>query len=487
MSYISLKFALFVAVIFGLYYVLPKKARAWVLLAGSIFFYGCFSPKYLLFLLFASASTFYVAKLLPRINKKRLIITACIAVNAGVWFAIKWLPWMFTTDERVLSKLFIPISLPETSFIVPIGISYFTLQAIAYLLDVSSGKIQAEKHFWKYLLFISWFPSIVQGPISRYDQLKPQLFNNDKIDFEKIREGLLLVLVGLVKKMVIADRLSIFVAKCFTDYEHLGGIVLYLGAICYSIQLFADFSACVDICRGVSKMFGIEMINNFNRPYLARSIKEFWGKWHVSFSLWLKDYIYIPLGGNRKGTFRRYVNIIVTFVLSGIWHGAGFTFLAWGFLHAAYQIIGNATKNLRSKVKKLIGVKENSSSEKIYQTVITFNLVTFAWIFFRSNGFEAALLYIKNMFTNFLPWELFDQTMFSLGVSQNAFTLILLHLIVWFAVEYFTKNQKEGIDALVRSHLIIRWAIYILLIFDVILFGVYGSQFDMSGFLYGGF
>ncbi len=487
MHYISLEFVLFVAITFLLYYVLPKKMRGIVLLSSSLVFYGFFNVKYLIFLLFTAISTFFTAKFLPRVSKKRLLVTACIAVNAGIWFLIKYLPSMFGVIENVFSKLLMPINMPEISLLVPVGISYFTLQAISYLVDVKSGRVEAEKHFWKYLLFLSWFPAIVQGPISRYSQLKPQLLNTEKINFDKIRQGLLFVLIGLVKKMVIADRLAIFVGTCFSEYEGLGGITLYLGAVCYSVQLFADFSGCIDICRGVSKLFGVEMINNFARPYLARSIKEFWGKWHISFSTWLKDYIYIPLGGNRKGTFRKYLNIIITFVVSGIWHGVGLNFTVWGFLHAIYQVVGNITAGLRKKIKNLIGLKENSISERIYQTVITFNLVTFAWIFFRAGSLLEAFSYIKNMFFNFAPWELFDQTLFSFDVSQNAFTLIFLHLIAWFAIECLTKKQEEGIDTLVNSHLIIRWIIYIVLIFDIVLFGAYGSQFDASGFLYGGF
>lgn len=487
MNYISLKFAAFVPAVMLLYYILPKKCRGVILLAAGLFFYGSFNPKYLVFLLFSAVSTFITARILHRFKKKGIIIGSCIILNIGIWFIIKELPWLFETINRLLTKFSAPITMPTLSLLVPVGISYFTLQAIAYLIDVSKGEIEPEKRFWKYLLFLSWFPSIVQGPISRYKQLTPQLLNTEKFDFDKIRHGLVLILFGLVKKMVIADRLAIFVNTCFEDYEKLGGVILYLGAVSYSIQLFADFSGCVDICRGVSHLFGIEMINNFNRPYLSGSIKEFWSRWHISLSSWLKDYIYIPLGGNRKGTARRYINIIITFLVSGLWHGAGFNFFVWGFLHGAYQIIGNITLPLRGKIKKIIGVKEGSLSERLYQILITFNLVTFAWIFFRSNGLQSAFSYIKNMFTNFSPWELFDNTLFSFGVSQNAFTLIFLHLIAWLGFEHFTKTQKDGVCAVTDSHLIIRWTIYLALILDIILFGAYGSGFSMSGFLYGGF
>lgn len=490
MSYNSLPFALLVAVAFILYYVLPKVCRPVVLLAASLFFYSCFDVKYFIFLLISAVTTYVTALIIPRSKKKNLdvlFIGVCIGLNVAMWFIIKELPWALSVVSDSLIKNGNTTNVPMLSVLVPVGVSYFTLQAIGYLVDVSKEKIEPEKRFFKYFLFLSWFPAIVQGPISRYDKLAPQLYNKNKISFDGIQNGLLLILIGLVKKVVVADRLAIFVNHCFKEYENLGGIILYLGAVGYAIQLFTDFSGCVDLCRGVSKLFGIDLINNFNRPYFACSIKEFWGKWHISLSTWLKDYVYIPLGGNRKGTVRRYLNVIITFLVSGLWHGAGFTFFIWGLMHALYQIIGDVLMPVRRKVKAIIGIKEGSLSERIYQTVVTFNLVTLAWIFFRSADIPSAFTYIGNMFTVSDPWVLFDKTLFSFGVSQNAFTLIFIHLIVLFIVEWRTKSQEDCISKISELHLPIRWAVFLALILDVIMFGAYGSGFDMAGFLYGGF
>ncbi len=487
MNYLSLSFAAFVALTAFLYYIFPIKWRGSILLIASLVFYGCFNLKYLAFLLFTSLSTFIVARFVTRCKHKKLLIGLCIAANAGIWFAIKELPWALDTFSRVLAKLGIAMTSPTLSLIVPVGISYFTLQAIAYLVDVSKGKIEAETSFWKYLLFLSWFPAIVQGPISRYDQLRPQLLNTNKFSYDGARSSLVLILFGLVKKMVIADRLGLFVNHCFSNHADLSGVVLYLGAIAYSFQLYTDFSGCVDICRGVSGLFGVELVHNFNRPYSATSIKEFWGKWHMSFSGWLKDYIYIPLGGNRKGIVRKYFNILVTFLVSGLWHGAGFHFFLWGAMHAVYQIIGDLTLNFRKKVKRLIGVKEGSASERIYQVLITFHLVMFAWIIFRSSGLMTGLTYLSNMFSAFNPWVLFDGSLFKMGVSQNYFILLIAHLVALFAIEHHCKKQETTISNLLATHIILRWAVYIILIFDILLFGVYGSGYDMAGFMYGGF
>ena len=298
---------------------------------------------------------------------------------------------------------------------------------------------------------------------------------------------MLQIIFGLIKKMVIADRLGVFVNICFAKFEELHGVILYIAAIGYAIQLYTDFSGCVDICRGVSGLFGVELVPNLNRPYFSCSIKEFWGRWHMSLSGWLKDYVYIPLGGNRKGTFRKYANLMITFLVSGLWHGAGIKFFAWGALHGLFQICGQITQNARFRVKNLIGVKEKSISERIYQILITFNLVTFAWIFFRADSFSNAIVYVRNMLSEVQIWRLLDGSIYELGLNQNAWMLLITHICGLFAMEAVTKDQKEVITGITHQHVFIRWIVYFVLIFDVILFGAYGSGYDLGSFMYGGF
>lgn len=486
MNYLSLGFGLFVACLVVLFYIVPIKFRGYVLLLGSLVFYGSYDLRYFLFLLFVAGSTFFAAKLLRKKPRKAILVIT-IVLNVAVWFVIKVLPWTVWMFKRALQIVGISFTEPAWNLLIPLGISYYVLQAIGYLVDTYKGKIEPEKSIWKYLLFLSWFPAVVQGPISRYDQLMPQLLHQKKFSFDAMRDNLVLILFGLIKKMVIADRLGIFVNACFAQFEDLRGVILYIAAIGYAIQLYTDFSGCVDICRGVSGLFGISLVPNFNRPYFARSIKEFWGRWHMSLSGWLKDYIYIPLGGNRKGTLRKYANLLITFLVSGLWHGAGTTFFVWGALHAIYQIIGQCTFKLRSRIRRWIKIEENSISEKIYQAVITFHLVTLAWIFFRSEGFMDAVQYIRNMFLEAQLWKLFDGSMYTLGLNQNYWVLLVAHICGLFALELASKGQKDVVTALNRQHIIIRWIVYLVLIFDVVLFGVYGSGYDLSSFMYGGF
>ena len=487
MSYLSLTFVAFVALLMILYYVVPKKARGVFLLLGSIVFYGLYDLKYFAFLLATAGSTYLAARVMDKVHHKKLLVALVVIFNAGIWFVIKEVPWLAAVLNHTLLRMGIVTDPQQWNWIVPVGISYYTLQAIGYLVDVSKGKIQAEKRFWKYLLFLSWFPAIVQGPISRYDQLMPQLLNEKRYSFDTMRDSLVRILFGLVKKMVIADRLAIFVNTVFKDHLALNGVILYLGAVGYAFQLYLDFSGCVDICRGVSGLFGVELVNNFNRPYLARSIKDFWGKWHMSLSSWLKDYVYIPLGGNRKGTIRKYLNLMITFLVSGLWHGAGYNFFLWGAIHGLYQIFGQSTYGIRCKIKKWIGIEEGSLSERIYQTIITFNLVTLAWIVFRAGNIPTSIQYVTNMFTKANWWVLFDGSLYTFGLSQNYIVFLAAHICGLFALELCTKKQDDVVQTVNGLHLFVRWALYLVLIFDVLLFGVYGSGYDPSSFLYGGF
>lgn len=488
MNYLSVLFFCFVAALLALYYALPTKwnLRKLLLLAASVAFYLNFNVKYGVFLLFVAASTYISALLLSRVRWKKTLFSLCILFNLAVWFVIKVLPWGVEVTNKVFARLGTDFRL-DFSVLVPVGISYFTLQAIAYLTDVYKGKFPPKKNFLNYLLFLSYFPAIVQGPISRYDELAPEFQNKTRFSFDTFRNGLVLILFGLVKKMVVADRLAIFVNAGFDGYESLGGTTLYLVAVGYAVQLYMDFSGCVDICRGVSLLFGIELKNNFNRPYFATSIRDFWGKWHMTLSRWLKDYVYIPLGGNRKGAFRKYRNLLITFLVSGLWHGAGFSFFFWGGLHAFYQIFGAVTEKVRAKARKLLGVEEGSLSERIYQVLITFHLVTFAWIFFRAPRLKVGAKFVLRLFQDPNPSVFFDGSLFTLGVSEAQFIVLVLHLVAFFAVELLTKSQKDAVGAIVKQHLFVRWGIYLLLIFDVILFGTYGAGYDLGGFLYGGF
>ncbi len=474
MSYLSLEFVLLVAVTALVYYLVPNKLRGWVLLLASLVFYGLNNVFYLIYLIVIAATSFLCGKQLQKNKQKRYLwISICVAVVL----------WAITRGTiAMLSDRVFPLF-----DIVPLGISYYMFQSIAYVVDVYRSDIKAEKNFLKYLLFLSFFPAIVQGPISRYNQLAPQFWNNNRLSLEKLKNSSLLILLGLAKKMVVADNLAIVVDKFFAEYEKHQGFILYFIAVCYAFQLYMDFSGCVDICRGVSKLFGIELIDNFKAPYFAKSNKEFWSRWHISLSNFLKDYIYIPLGGNRKGKLRKYINILIIFTVSGVWHGYGICFLIWGLLHAIYQIVGETTAKFRNKTKQYLGIVKDSISDKIYRTLITFNLTTLAWIFFRSEDIESALGYIINMMIPTSVLAIFSEDLYLAGLNQTVFTIIAINIIVIMFFDYVKSKDVNIMGDINTLHIGVRWALYLLLIFDVLLFGAYGSGYDAAGFLYGGF
>lgn len=498
MSYLTLSYAAFVLILLVICRLLPARLRHRALLCGSVIFYACFGWQHLPFLLFAALSTYGAALRMETSRNKKRLLMAAIAANAAMWFVIKELPWTIFTLGRGLRVLGLSADIPMLKLIAPVGISYFTLQAIGYLTDVQRGRVEPERDFGRYLLFLSWFPAIVQGPISRYDELAPRLAAGKLPSYDEVRGNLLLILFGLIKKLVIADRLAVFADYCFGGVE-LEGIILYLGAVAYSVQLYADFSGCVDICRGVSGLFGVELVQNFDRPYLAQSVKEFWARWHMSLSRWLKDYIYIPLGGNRKGTARKYLNLMLTFLVSGLWHGAGWNFFFWGALHATYQIAEQCTGGLCAKVKRALGITPGTFSDRLYRTVITFHLVAFAWIFFRAGGLMSGVDYVARMCSSLSPGLVVDAVL--RGVNTESLKEIIkgllpvgvrlvvmgVNLLVLLLAELRFRKQEDAVEGVLAQHLPIRWAVYLVLIFDVVFFGAYGSGYSMAGFLYGGF
>lgn len=487
MSYLSIGFVFFTLFTFILYNLFPKKIRWYVLLFASILFYSLYDTRYLFFMLFVSLSTYCTARFLGNCKRKKLLLILCIGANVTLWFLLKCLPWLASTFNSIF-QVTAPAETPVLFHIVPIGISYYLLQAVGYVIDVYRGQTAPEHHYGKYTLFLSYFPTIVQGPISKYNQLKTSLCAGQRISFDEFRSSLVLIAIGIIKKMVVADRLNIFVNYCFTEYRDLYGIVLYVGALCYTIQLYMDFSGCVDICRGVSRLFGIELMDNFNAPYFSKSIKEFWRRWHISLSTWLKDYVYISLGGSRAGVLRKYLNLTITFLVSGIWHGAGFQFLAWGLAHALYQIIGEITAPIRKFINKLLGIEENSIYHNIYKVVITFHLVLFAWILFRSTDLSAGIEYISHMFSDFQPWALSDGTISDNGISFRQGTVIIFNILFISILDYIKKKKESCVSYdIIKIHFFLRWGIYFLMVFDILFFGVYGSGYDLSGFLYGGF
>ena len=335
-------------------------------------------------------------------------------------------------------------------------------------------------------LFISFFPQIMQGPILRYKQLGNELYEGHSFDATRICRGAQLILWGFFLKFMIAERAAIFVNTVFDNSGMYLGMFALVAGILYSIQLYSDFLACVCMSKGVAEIFGITLFDNFQQPYFSRSIKEFWRRWHMSLSSWLRDYVYIPLGGSRKGLPRKYLNLVLTFLVSGAWHGNGIRFLIWGLLHAFYQIAGDLLKPAQMKAKAFLGIKKDSLIEIWLDRIITFLLVMIAWIIFRADSFETGIRLITSIFTVHNYWIFWDNSLLSLGLDWKEWVVLATSVMILFKIERLQKNVIIR-DWILEQPLFFRWGLYLLGIAIVITFGTYGFGFNAADFIYRGF
>ena len=461
MSYISFSYYVFLLLLVGLYYVLPKKIRWLVLLAGSACFYYLLVDRRRRLVLFAGSVLFsYLWGLLlgkqrrdGRIGTriKKLTLAVGILVSCGPLLCFR------------LADFF-PDRVPGGSFLatlIPIGLAFYSMQMIAYLADIWQGKIEPEKNILKYSLFVSFFPLIIQGPISRFRQLEHQLIEGHSFEWENLMRGIQLIIWGFFLKYMIADRAAVIVNEVFDHSQFYSGFFILIAAVLYSIQLYTDFLSCVTLSQGAAWLFGIEVIDNFNHPYFASSVREFWRRWHMSFSSWLRDYVYIPLGGNRKGTWSRYLNLTLTFAVSGLWHGGGWNYLCWGLLHAGYQIAGELTSKMKNTFLKSVKLPENSKVRKFLEICITFFLVTVGWILFRAQNLKTGLQMIRSMFAACNPWVLFDDSLFRMGLSQKEWEVFFLSVLVLIFVSYAQERGVKLCQWFQGQNLVIRCSIYL--------------------------
>ncbi len=476
MDFLTLTFAVFFILSVSIYYSIPKKFRWMVLLVSSLVFYLWSVPYLVIYLLFSAVTTYAYGRWTDHFEKRsKGLLAVVIIANLLVLLFVKFYP---LCQEK--------LHFPAVQILVPMGISFYTLQVIAYCVDIYKGKIKAQENFLKYLLFVSFFPQILQGPIPRYEQMQDQLYEGHTFEYQTFRYGFQMILWGMFLKMVIADRAALFVNTVFPQYHMYEGTMLAVAAVLYSIQLYTDFLGCVCIAMGAAEVYGIHLQSNFARPYRAVSIKDFWRRWHISLSSWLRDYVYIPLGGSRKGKLRRYGNLMLTFLVSGIWHGSGLQYLFWGLMQGGYQIGGELLMPVRSGVKRLLKIQENSWFYVLWQRICTFGLITLSWVVFRADSLRSGLAMIKRIFTDVTPWIFFDGTLYTCGVSAGQFLVLILCILLVMFIEHL--QEKGSVREMIAGqHLLIRWGIYLGAIALIAVFGVYGPGYDATQFLYGQF
>ena len=491
MLFNSVDFLIFFPIVTLIYFIVPKKLRYLWLLAASYYFYMCWNVKYAALLFFSTASTWAAGLVVAKAKQnkyKKLTVAGCVLVNLGILFVFKYFNFFQDTVNRILEKLNLQIWERSFDLLLPVGISFYTFQALGYIIDVYREKVEPEKNLLRYALFVSFFPQLVAGPIERSDNLLKQMRDIEKQklwNYENVTKGLSLMIWGLFIKMVIADRVAILVNTVFDGMYMYGTVALVAGAVGFALQIYCDFMGYSTIAIGAAKVMGFELMENFDTPYLACSIGDFWRRWHISLSTWFRDYVYIPLGGNRCSKGRKYLNLMITMGVSGLWHGANWTYVAWGLIHGVYQVVGDMTRPLRNKLYTGLQVKTESFSFKLGQVVSTFILVDFAWIFFRADSMGVAIDYCKRIFTKWDPWSLFNGELYTLGLDRFEFNILIVAVVALFLVELIRYVKKETITEFLEKQCIwFRWGVLFLLIAAVLVYGVYGIKFESSQFIY---
>ena len=400
----------------------------------------------------------------------------------------KYFAFFLSNLNKVLGILHVSAIDNPFSFVLPVGISFYTFQALSYTVDVYRNEIEPEKNFINYALFVSFFPQLVAGPIERSGNLLTQIQSVSKkklFDYDKFVKGFSLMCWGMFVKMVIADRVAIFVDTVFNSIYNIGSVEALFGALGFTLQIYCDFSGYSLIAIGAANVMGFDLMENFNTPYFAESIQDFWRRWHISLSTWFRDYLYIPLGGSRCSKLRKYFNIMVTFLVSGLWHGAAWTFVIWGGLHGIYQIVGDLLRPVKKKVNELLKVNTEAFSFKFGRIITTFFLTVVAWIFFKAGSIGVAFRYLRALFTKWNPWVFFDSSLYEYGLDRPEAMILLWSILALFVVDVI--RYKKGLNIgefLVKQNLWFRWIVLIVLIVCCLVFGEYGIDFDSSQFIY---
>ena len=455
MSFTSLTYLLFLFVCVCAYHILPKQAKELSLLAFSVFFYAYAMPKQLLIMMLYIWIVFVIGRGIHRMTgrKRKIMLAAGIVISVGFLFFYKYLE--FTCSILGFEGV-------KFSLIVPIGISYITFQCISYMVELYKGKIEVITNPVSFFVYTLLFMKVTAGPIESPKRFFDNLYSKKQIEWQEMLQGLLLMAMGFVKKMVIADSLAPYINVIYDNPSDKDGLSILLAVFLYSLQIYFDFSGYTDIARGSALLFGISLTENFKHPYLSKSVREFWHRWHISLSEWLKNYVYFPLGGSRVGTFRRYFNILFVFAVSGMWHGASVTFLVWGLLHGIYQVLEILFEPLMEKVRAVLHIKEEGIVHRTIAGIKTFVLVMFAWVFFRAGSMKQAVSIFQRLFT---PWENIVWVYENYLPDMKLLILILIAVIfVWVAEHLSKKASMRSVKTYIVAVVSI-WLVLLCMVF----------------------
>ncbi len=469
MIFNSVSYLLFFPVVVLLYFVLPRKVRNVWLLVASYYFYMSWNVKYALILAGVTLIT-YVSGLLiayfqgqGREAAAKGTLAAAFAINIGILITLKY---------------------NLVHILLPIGVSFYMFQALSYTMDVYRGDVKATKNLLRYALFVAFFPPLVSGPINRSKHLLAQFEKTYDFDVDRVRSGLLTMLWGLFMKIVIADNLSGIVTRIYGDYLSYSGVEILLATALFAVQIYCDFAGYSNLAIGSARVLGFRLADNFEAPYLATSVNEFWKRWHISLTSWFRDYLYIPLGGNRKGKSRRYINVMIVFLVSGMWHGADWTYVIWGGLNGLYLVAEQISEPLRKKAQGFFKVDITRFSYRFFASVWTFVLIGFSWMFFQAESLSQVVGMLRQIKANFGLSRLFGNAVGNWGLDAGTLIAVMIALVILVFVDICTYRKMNLNELVLSQGAPLRYVVYGGLLLMIMVFGVYGYEYAQNAFIY---
>lgn len=487
MLFNSFAFAIFLPVVFTIYWILPRKFQWVVILISSYYFYMSWNAKYVFLILLTTLISYVTALLLEKEENSRLrklFLAVAFFVCLGVLFFFKYFNFISDSIAIIVRQFSASYSPVMVDVLLPVGISFYTFQTLAYVIDVYRGEVNAERHFGKYAAFISFFPQLVAGPIERTGNLLPQIKRENAFDYGQASYGLKLMVWGFFKKIVVADTLAVYVDAVYNNLQNYKGMALGIATVFFTIQIYCDFSGYSDIAVGCAKLFGIDLMSNFNSPYFSSSVKEFWSRWHISLSTWFRDYVYIPLGGNRVSRWRHRLNLLITFLVSGLWHGAAWTYVIWGGVHGLAQVVENffcrnQGRNGRSKAdgKRL----KTGCILRIFRVILVFIFVSFAWIFFRAQSLSDAGYVIRYILSGIgSPVQYLKDGFLNIGLEKKEIATCI-GMVGVLGIYDGLSLKYDVIECIGRWKVVLRWTVYLMIVLVILFLAPIGNA---SSFIY---
>lgn len=487
MLFNSLKFIIFFPAVVLMYFIMPKKLKMYWLLLCSYVFYAGWNAKYCALLMYSTVVTYLSGIALEKaknseleekkkLKTKNLIVAASFVLNLAVLFFFKYINFAISSVQGLFSIFHVELGMPQFDIILPVGISFYVLQALSYTMDVYRDEIYAEKNFFRYALFVAFFPQLVAGPIERSKNLLRQLSEVKEFDYARVREGLIIMLWGYFAKMVIADRAAFLVNNVYANYENYYGLTIMLATALFAVQVYCDFMGYSIIAKGAAKVLGYDLMTNFKQPFFAQSTKDLWNRWHISLGSWLRDYLYFPMGGSRCSRPRKYFNLMVTFLASGLWHGAAWTYVLWGGLNGFFQIVEDMLSPLTKKLDATFNTK--AFGWRAVRTFRTVFLFCVSVTFFRASTAAIGLQMLKQSFMFGLDSGVLGGNLFELGLNERNMAILVIALVALFIVG-FMKEKKIDLVQWISSHnVFVRYAIYwFAVIMIVISLDITGQEF----------